>query len=98
MERVGIRELRQNLSRYLDRVKEGESLEVTEHGRIVARLSPSGAAAGLPGYEELAARYGTTIPTHTFREIAAARPRHGDRFPPETADDDLADSRRERIG
>jgi prevent-host-death family protein len=40
MERVGVRELRQNLSVYLRRVKEGESLEVTEHGRAVAVLAP----------------------------------------------------------
>jgi prevent-host-death family protein len=38
--RVGVRELRQNLSVYLDRVKEGETLEVTEHGRLVAQLGP----------------------------------------------------------
>lgn len=39
-ERVGVRELRQNLSVYLDRVKEGETLEVTEHGHAVALLTP----------------------------------------------------------
>lgn len=39
--RVGVRELRQNLSVYLDRVKAGETLEVTEHGRPVARLTPN---------------------------------------------------------
>ena len=39
-ERVGIRELRQNLSIYVDRVKGGETLEVTEHGRPVALLRP----------------------------------------------------------
>ena len=39
--RVGVRELRQNLSVYLDRVKDGEALEVTERGQVVARLSPS---------------------------------------------------------
>lgn len=38
--RVGVRELRQNLSVYLDRVKAGETLEVTEHGVPVARLGP----------------------------------------------------------
>jgi prevent-host-death family protein len=38
--RVGVRELRQNLSVYLDRVKAGETLEVTEHGTPVARLTP----------------------------------------------------------
>lgn len=39
--RVGVRELRQNLSVYLDRVKAGESLEITEHGQPVARLTPN---------------------------------------------------------
>jgi prevent-host-death family protein len=38
--RIGVREVRQNLSVYLDRVKEGESLDVTEHNRVVARLIP----------------------------------------------------------
>ena len=37
---VGVRELRQNLSVYLDRVKLGEALQVTEHGRVVAVLRP----------------------------------------------------------
>ncbi len=40
--RVGVRELRQNLSVYLRRVKEGEALEVTERDRTVARLVPGG--------------------------------------------------------
>jgi prevent-host-death family protein len=39
---VGVRELRQNLSRYLRRVERGERLEVTEHGRPVAVLAPLG--------------------------------------------------------
>jgi prevent-host-death family protein len=38
--RVGVRELRQNLSVYLERVKAGETLEVTEHGQPIARLGP----------------------------------------------------------
>ena len=37
---VGVRELRQNLSVYLDKVKKGRALLVTEHGRVVARLAP----------------------------------------------------------
>ncbi|MBX3093029.1 MAG: type II toxin-antitoxin system prevent-host-death family antitoxin [Cryobacterium sp.] len=41
MERVGIRELRQHASRYIDRVKSGESFEVTERGVPVAMLSPA---------------------------------------------------------
>jgi prevent-host-death family protein len=42
MVNVGIRELRQNLSRYVERVKTGEAFTVTDHGREVARLVPSG--------------------------------------------------------
>ncbi len=38
--RVGVRELRQNLSVYLERVKAGETLEVTERGQPVAELRP----------------------------------------------------------
>lgn len=38
--RVGVRELRQNLSKYLRRVVRGETLEVTDRGRPVAVLAP----------------------------------------------------------
>lgn len=37
---MGVRELRQNLSKYLERIKRGERLEVTERGRPVAVLAP----------------------------------------------------------
>jgi len=40
MLRIGVRELRQNASRYLARVKAGETVEVTERGILVARLVP----------------------------------------------------------
>jgi prevent-host-death family protein len=40
MERIGVRELRQHASRYLARVMGGETLEVTDRGRPVARLVP----------------------------------------------------------
>ena len=36
--KVGIRELRENLRSYLDRVKEGDEVLVTERGEPVARL------------------------------------------------------------
>lgn len=38
--RVGVRELRQNLSVHLRRVKAGQVLEVTERGVPVAQLAP----------------------------------------------------------
>ncbi|MDQ3875917.1 MAG: type II toxin-antitoxin system prevent-host-death family antitoxin [Actinomycetota bacterium] len=37
---VSVRELRQNLSRYLRRVEAGETLEVVSRGRRVAQLAP----------------------------------------------------------
>lgn len=47
MERIGVRELRQNASRYLDRVRRGETIEVTSHGQPVARLAPIAAGESL---------------------------------------------------
>lgn len=46
MVRIGVRELRQHASRYLARVKAGETVEVTERGRLVALLVPPGPAEG----------------------------------------------------
>jgi prevent-host-death family protein len=40
MDRIGVRELRQHASRYLARVAGGETIEVTDRGRPVARLVP----------------------------------------------------------
>jgi len=39
---VGVRELRNNLSRYLDRVRAGEEVVVTDRGSAVARVVPVG--------------------------------------------------------
>lgn len=37
---MGVRDLKNQLSRYLDRVQEGGEVIVTERGRPVARLAP----------------------------------------------------------
>ena len=37
---AGIRDLRDHLSRYLDMVRAGEEVTVTDHGKAVARLVP----------------------------------------------------------
>jgi prevent-host-death family protein len=47
VDRIGIRELNQHTSRYLVRVKAGETIEVTERGQPIARLVPVRPAAGL---------------------------------------------------
>jgi len=46
MTRIGVRELRQHASRYLEQVKAGETVEVTQRGKLVALLvSPTPAVA-----------------------------------------------------
>lgn len=40
VERIGVKELRQHASRYLQRVDAGETVEVTDRGRLVALLVP----------------------------------------------------------
>jgi prevent-host-death family protein len=37
---IGVRELQQHASRYLDLVEAGQVIEVTRHGRKIARLAP----------------------------------------------------------
>lgn len=90
---VGIRELRQNLSRYVESVKEGASMEVTEHGRVVARLSPAGERVP-KAYAALAAEYGATLPSASLAELVAGRTRR--RTLAGTTDALLAEGRAER--
>lgn len=52
MERIGVRELRLNASRYLRRVASGETIEVTDRGRPVARIVPARRPRGLEGLLE----------------------------------------------
>lgn len=53
---VGIRELRDRLSHYLDLVKAGEPITVTEHGREIATISPSGESEVERKLRDLASR------------------------------------------
>jgi prevent-host-death family protein len=41
MEQVGVRELRDHLSRYLKKVKAGKELAVADRGRVIARVVPA---------------------------------------------------------
>ena len=89
-----MRELRQNLSKYLDRVKAGEDLVVTERGQAVARLVPAGGSADV--YAELAGRFGATVPVEPLEAIATRLSPPG--APAGTTDAFLAESRAERAG
>jgi prevent-host-death family protein len=44
MASAGIRELKDNLSRYIRRIEAGERIAITAHGRVVAELVPPGVA------------------------------------------------------
>jgi prevent-host-death family protein len=58
MTSTGIRELKNNLSRYIRRVEAGERIAITAHGRVVAELVPPGAtpkSGGGSRFEELIA-------------------------------------------
>lgn len=57
MDSAGIRELKNHLSRYLRRVRAGEPIAVTEHGRVIAELRPPATSThGVDPYEALVAR------------------------------------------
>lgn len=58
MTSLGIRELRDNLSRYVRRIEAGERIAVTAHGRVVAEIGPPAPAVrrgARTRYEELVA-------------------------------------------
>lgn len=63
-----MRELKQNASRVLLRVKAGETLEITEHGRPVALLSPLG---GVDEYDRLVEAGEVLLGT---QDVLAGRP------------------------
>jgi prevent-host-death family protein len=64
---VGVRELRQNLSIYLERVKKGEALTVTDRGQEVAILRPM--PKGENVLDRLVAEGRATPPTRPLAEV-----------------------------
>lgn len=63
MAEAGIRELRDHLSRYLARVREGEEVVVTDRGTAVARIVP---VAQLRPYDRLV-QEGVIVPAASSR-------------------------------
>lgn len=86
---VGVRDLRQNLSRFLLQVKEGQSFVVTERGREVARLTPSGPPDS--PIARLVAERGATMPKADLLAIAGL----GSRRPAGPPSQQLLDEMRE---
>lgn len=65
---VGVRELRDGLSRHLATVREGHTITVTDHGRPVARIIPVGVPTKL---EQLIAEGKVTPGPHRKRKRPA---------------------------
>lgn len=91
MNSVGVRELRQNLSRFLMRVKEGETFTVTERGREVARLVPSGPPESVVA--RLVAERGATMPRGSLLELEVPDGRAAPGPPSELVLDELREDR-----
>jgi antitoxin (DNA-binding transcriptional repressor) of toxin-antitoxin stability system len=68
-----VRELRQNLSVYLEQVKKGETLQVTEFGRVVAMLVPL-PAEKLSPFERMVREGRATPPKGSFKDRRPPQP------------------------
>jgi antitoxin (DNA-binding transcriptional repressor) of toxin-antitoxin stability system len=70
---VGVRELKNRLSHYLARARDGEEIAVTDRGREIAVLRAPARSATLRGLEQLNAegvlRWGGSRPTAPSRPV-----------------------------
>ncbi len=92
MDRIGVRELRQNASKYLSRVEKGESIEVTDRGRLVALLVP----APVSTYDRLVA-VGRLIPAVDTTSVLDDPPLHVGPEVGERAQRRLSEAREDRL-
>ena len=90
---MGIAELKALLSETLARVKAGEEVLVTEHGRPIARLLPLSAAAPAAATQELVRSGQVKAPEKRLDETFWQLPRAEYRVPPRRRSlDDPGDS------
>jgi prevent-host-death family protein len=94
MERIGIRELRQNASIYVTRATAGETIEITDRGTPVARLTPSGPRGDLR--DQLIAE-GVLAPAQRAISDALALPRIAPLPGAPTSQEILDDIREDRL-
>jgi prevent-host-death family protein len=71
MDSVTVSELNRQTAKVLDRIKAGESLEINEHGRPVARLSPAAPTTGAPLLDRLIAQ-GRAVPAINLGPVPPA--------------------------
>jgi len=92
MQTSGIAELKASLSETLARVKAGEEVLVTEHGRPIARIVPLSSAAPEAATDELVRAGVLRVPEHTVGKEFWSLPRPED--PRATTRQALLDERR----
>jgi prevent-host-death family protein len=78
MDSVTVSELNRQTAKVLDRIKAGESLEISEYGKPVARLLPAAPSTGAPLLDRLIAQ---------GRAVPAANPGPNPPPPPRDASD-----------
>jgi prevent-host-death family protein len=80
---VGLRDLRHHTSEVLARVRHGETIDVTEHGRLIARIVPVGEREPTPILARLVA---------SGRATLARRPGYRPRMRPGDGTDRLSEA------
>jgi prevent-host-death family protein len=80
---VGLRDLRHHTSEVLARVRHGETIDVTEHGRLIARIVPVGDREPTPILARL---------VETGRANLARRPGYRPQMRPGDGTDSLSDA------
>jgi len=86
---VGLRDLRHHTSEVLARVRHGETVDVTEHGRLIARIVPVGEREPTPVLARL---------VESGRATLALRPGYRPRMRPSTGTDRLSEALKELRG
>ena len=74
MDTVSVSELNRQTAKVLERVKAGESLEISEYGSPVARIMPATPTTGVPLLDRLIAQ-GRAIPASSRGPIPPTPPR-----------------------
>jgi prevent-host-death family protein len=74
MDSVTVSELNRQTAKVLERVKAGESVEISEYGRPVAHLTPAAPTTGVPLLDRLIAQ-GRALPASNPGPIPPTPPR-----------------------
>jgi prevent-host-death family protein len=80
---VGLRDLRHHTSDVLARVRRGETVDVTEHGKLIARIVPAGEREPVPALTRL---------VESGRATLAQRPGYRPRMRPGDGTDRLSEA------